>query len=199
MGALVALFVGVSGCVLPPLEASADSETEDAGLVASADAEMDVEQHTDVAAVDTPRDVKSADVDAEDRGADGRAETVEFSEVSAIVTNHCLDCHGSDARNLLSLPGTPANPPSDPDLYDALVGVSSSDGAPYVKPSDPDGSVLYQRLALPADEAGAMPQGGWQVDNFESIDSTDGARQAGERATREVRIWIEQGAPRGGN
>lgn len=194
--AMAALVFGLTGCVLPPLEESADSETDDAGLASNGDVDRDA---ADRRASDVVRETGTRDAEGMERDADARADMVGFSEVSAIVTNHCLDCHGAEATNPLSLPGTPAAPPSESDLFDALVGVSSSDGAPYVKPGDPQGSVLYQRLALSADEPGSMPQGGWRADNFQTIDVTDGAEQAGERATRRVRAWIERGAPRDGN
>ncbi len=99
------------------------------------------------------------------------------TDIQAMIFNvGCLEpsaCHGDAPSGGLSLAGN---------AYDRLVGVPSTiNGQPRVIPGDPDGSLLYQKLARtpPADGGIPMPPGG--------------AIPADALAL--VRQWIEQGCP----
>ena len=99
------------------------------------------------------------------RAADGRPqETVRFErDVRPILAAHCVGCHGAD------------RPKAGLDLRGVATMRRGVKSGPALRPSDPDGSLLLERIAQ-----GEMPPGK--------------ARKlsAGEVAT--VRAWIRDGA-----
>jgi len=110
-----------------------------------------------------------------------------FTDVLAIIDNaehNCRLCHGlvpSDASNgNLNFGGL-----TNDEMYQRLVGSSSSStqcgGRVYVVPGNPDGSLLYDKLANARPACGSrMPSGGFAYLSDEELGV--------------VRAWIEAGA-----
>lgn len=94
--------------------------------------------------------------------------TANFAGVNALFEDHCVGCHSS---------GTPTTLPAD------LEADLASGAGMIVVAGDPDGSVLWRVLALPADQldtddVGVMPFGA----------------QLPHAQVAHVKTWIEGGA-----
>jgi mono/diheme cytochrome c family protein len=64
----------------------------------------------------------------------------DYSEVQALFNRNCVNCHGAGGQMEALLL-------TDPESYDAIVGVASTAGMALIEPGDPDSSYLLHKIS----------------------------------------------------
>jgi hypothetical protein len=109
-------------------------------------------------------------------GEDTTPSATGYAGVQEMVSDHCLDCHGTTTNHLGQ------NLDLQTDLHGATVGVTGAYGIVLVVPNTPEESLFYTKITgtQPATGAGiAMPPG----------------KVLGDGTTQVVADWILAGAP----
>ena len=102
------------------------------------------------------------------------------TQVLPILQNSCFRCHSAPKADAN---GTITKPKGGVQL-DSVKGIEASLHGAVIVPSEPDDSLLYQRITLPEGETGIMPP-------------AEAGAPLAEKQTDLIRKWIEAGADYG--